>query len=78
LCARAIENQAYVIGANRSGQDDYGVYNNQSYIFDHMGKDISEKVSDEIILATLLKEPLKKYRESFPVWKDADSFSISH
>lgn len=41
LIARAIENQAVVVGANRSGHDDYGDYDFQSFIFDPFGKQIA-------------------------------------
>lgn len=41
LIARAIENQAVVVGCNRSGHDDYGDYDHQSYIFDPFGYELA-------------------------------------
>lgn len=41
LIARAIENQAVVVGCNRSGHDDYGDYDYQSYIFDPFGYELA-------------------------------------
>lgn len=37
LIARAIENQEYVVGANRGGEDSYGVYDGLSMIIDPLG-----------------------------------------
>ena len=78
LIARAIENQYFIVGANRSGHDDYGDYNDCSYIFDYMGKDIAtnSQKSDKIIYAHLDKVSMEKFRTSFPICKDADSFEL--
>ncbi len=77
LIARAIENQAVVVGANRSGEDTYGVYNDLSYIFDSMGKPIGEKyVNSPFIYAILSKHTLEEWRERFPVSRDADRFDL--
>ncbi len=76
LIARAIENQMYVVGANRSGSDDYGNYNGRSFIFDYQGKEISSKATDGILYAVLSHKYLEKYRQNFPVIKDADRFNI--
>lgn len=45
IIARAIENQAIYVGANRGGSDDFGDYDNLTYIADGLGKLISEEVS---------------------------------
>lgn len=75
LKARAIENQVYVVGTNRSGKDSYGQYDESTYIIDYMGYHIGK--NDGILTyATITKDPLEKFRERFPVWKDADDFSI--
>ncbi len=75
LKARAIENQAYIVGANRSGNDRYGEYDNSTYIIDFMGQNIGEK-SGKFTLAELSKTPMEKLRQHFPIWKDADDFEI--
>ena len=41
LIARAIENQAMVVGCNRSGSDDYGCYDYQAFIFDSKGYEMA-------------------------------------
>lgn len=77
LIARAIENQAYVCGANRSGEDIFGSYDNHSHIFDYTGKPISEAEGDgKVLNAVIEKDSLEVYRAKFPVWRDADAFTI--
>lgn len=41
LIARAIENQAFVVGCNRGGADDYGTYDNESYILNPFGYEMA-------------------------------------
>lgn len=73
LEARAIENQAYVIGANRSGHDDYGDYNDLSQVYDCLGRPIGHPVANSnTMLATLDHEAMTKLRRHFPVLSDAD------
>jgi len=74
LIARAIENQCYVIGVNRVGRDGNGIiYNGDSSIIDPEGKILFQKSGKECIYSTDLPyKPLKKYREVFPAWMDAD------
>ncbi len=78
LIARAIENQYYVVGANRSGIDDEGDYNNQSYIYDCKGKNIAcqSSKSDKILYAELQKTKLETERKSIDFNQDADSFEL--
>ncbi|RMG81530.1 MAG: carbon-nitrogen family hydrolase, partial [Bacteroidetes bacterium] len=40
LKARAIENQAYMIGVNRTGTDPFYEYNGRSGVYDPMGNEI--------------------------------------
>ena len=79
LMARAIENQCYVIGVNRTGTDGQGIrYNGGSMIIDPLGEIIFNRTEDEIVFThTLKKEKLLEVREKFPFWKDADSFIIN-
>ena len=77
LIARAIENQSYVVGANRVGGDDYGTYSiDDSMCIDYLGKIISEKSADNILYSVADYEKLMSFRRKFPVWKDADVFSL--
>lgn len=75
LQARAIENQCYVIGANRSGNDAYGSYDESSYILDYQGRSISE-VRDGCLTASLDRQRMRQWREKMPVWRDADPFTL--
>lgn len=79
LQARAIENQCYVIGVNRVGEDGNGInYTGGSTIVDALGEILYQKCNEEDVFTyTLEKEKLNKIREKFPFWKDADSFTIN-
>lgn len=78
LQARAIENQCYVIGVNRMGDDGNNIhYNGNSMIIDPLGEILYNKEKEEDIFTyTLQKERVKEVREKFPFWRDADSFEI--
>ena len=72
LRARAIENQAYVVGVNRSGKDPTNSYSGRSLIIDPRGDVLAEAGSGETVLhADLDWENLRAYRASFPVLRDA-------
>jgi omega-amidase len=77
LIARAIENQAYVIGVNRVGKDGNGIsYSGDSAVIDAAGNILIKKTQLECVkTVTLSLSALEEYRESFPVWMDADSGS---
>lgn len=80
LRARAIENQAYVIGVNRIGRDENPIsYNGHTTLIDYKGRYVVEPAEDReaILSGTLDKEALDAFREKFPVWKDADDFRLS-
>lgn len=76
LIARAIENQAYIAGVNRSGKDDCGDYDNPSLILDYLGKPIATSATDtpRVMTAVLDLENLINFRNKFPVDNDADLF----
>lgn len=78
LRARAIENQCYVIGANRVGVDGNGVaYSGGSTAIDYCGNVLFEQSGTECVsTVTLSRGGLDEYRESFPAWRDADRFSL--
>jgi len=78
LKARAIENQAYVIGVNRSGRDGEGVdHLGGSCVVDPMGR-IEHSLGTEpgILNFTIELKKIREFREKFPVWKDADKFTL--
>ncbi len=80
LIARAIENQCVVIGANRSGEDEYGKYDSLSFVYDATGHIIVSSAmnnsNNKIIYATYTKEELHRIRTKLPFGKDADDFII--
>lgn len=78
LTARAIENQAYVIGLNRIGMDEKNrQYIGDSAIIDFNGDTMNYLGNIEgILTAKFSKTPLVKYREEYPFLKDQDSFTL--
>lgn len=78
LRARAIENQCYVIGVNRTGEDGNKIhYTGESMAIDPMGEILYHKKDEEdVFTVTLDKSHLEKMREKFPFWRDADQFKI--
>lgn len=78
LCARAIENQCYVIGVNRVGDDAKNIhYSGNSLVIDPMGQVLYHMADDEDInTITLSKEKLEEVRTKFPFLNDADDFTI--
>lgn len=76
LIARAIENQAYVIGINRSGSDDYGIYDNTSIIVDPKGGVLETTETDNIIQAAISLQKVHDIRSYLPALNDADTFTV--
>ncbi|MBN2159479.1 MAG: amidohydrolase [Spirochaetes bacterium] len=78
LRARAIENQCYVIGVNRTGTDGNGVsHSGDSAVIGPAGGVLFEKGRGEYVgTVELSYDELAKYRDSFPAWKDADTFTL--
>ncbi len=78
LCARAIENQCYVIGVNRVGTDGNGIYHSgNSLVISPLGEVMYHKSDEEdVFTITLEKEILHEVRHKFPFWKDGDDFKI--
>jgi predicted amidohydrolase len=78
LTARAIENQCYVIGVNRIGEDGNGIYHSgNSCVIEAFGERLYDKADvEDIFTITLQKAPLEEARKKFPFWKDADDFMI--
>lgn len=78
LPARAVENQCYVIGVNRVGQDGNGVaHSGDSSIIDPLGNILFQKADVPCIhTATLNYDKVKEFRESFAAWQDADGAAV--
>lgn len=78
LQARAIENQCFVAGVNRVGNDGENIYHaGDSMVVDPLGE-ILYHTSDkeDVFTITLDKEKAETVRSKFPFWKDADAFMI--
>lgn len=78
LQARAIENQCYVIGVNRVGDDGNKIhYGGHSVIHGPLGEVLYSKAQEEDIFTyTLSRKRLEETRNDFPFWRDADDFRI--
>ncbi len=80
LQARAIENQCYVIGVNRVGNDGNNIYHSgDSMVIDPLGEILYHKKDEEDIFTIALdKKHLDDVRKKFPFWRDADRFIITN
>ena len=79
LRARALENQCYVCGVNRTGTDGYHLeYNGGSKVYSAYGEEVASLPDGQEGMATvtLNMASLNQFREKFPVWKDADEFHL--
>jgi omega-amidase len=77
LPARAIENQAYVLGLNRCGTDGLGLdYQGHSQLIAFDGQKLAE-VENGLIQTELHLEDLRNFRQQFPFLEDADGFLLS-
>jgi predicted amidohydrolase len=78
LPARAVENQSYVIGVNRVGQDGNGLaYSGDSSVIDPLGNILFQQEDIPCIYTvTLNNEIVREYRETFAAWQDADDDAV--
>lgn len=77
LAARGVENQIYVIAANRSGEDKYGVYEyTDSGVYDNLGTSVHETRGNGFHYAVLDREALMSGRKRFPAYVATDKWSI--
>ncbi|MFT3909766.1 MAG: amidohydrolase [Ferruginibacter sp.] len=78
LCARAIENQCYVVGVNRVGRDGNDIYySGNSLIIDPLGEVLYHMADEEdVFTITLEREKLAEVRNKFPFLKDGDQFRV--
>ena len=78
LPARAVENQCYVAGVNRVGEDGNGVaYAGDSMVADYLGSlvtDCEDRPCSTTVSLDL--DALIRYREKFPAFLDGDEFTI--
>jgi omega-amidase len=78
LTARAIENQAFVIGVNRVGADGNGIsHSGDTTIVDFSGEKLFQRAQTEgVETTTILKEDLMSFRKKFTFLADQDTFTI--
>jgi len=78
LQARAIENQSYVVGVNRVGDDGNNIYHSgDSMLVDPVGAIVWQQADDEAVFTyTLQPDALHQIRNHFPFLNDADNFLL--
>ncbi len=79
LEARAHENQAYVIGVNRVGEDGNGIpHSGDSLCFSPKGELITgcKAGEEETKIAELSYADMQQFRSKFTAWKDKDNYRL--
>ena len=79
LKARAIENQSYVCGVNRVGEDGNGLkHSGNSMLINPKGEVLPgfPLTGQTAKTYTIDKQVLDDFRRKFPVWQDADRFIL--
>jgi len=79
LQARAIENQSYVLGVNRTGTDGNRIrYHGESMLVSPLGKIVNRlDRAEQILEIEISKEEIGLVRKNFPFLKDRDDFSLT-
>jgi omega-amidase len=78
LVARAIENQAYVIGVNRVGEGDGLAYAGDSRIVDPLGRVVAEAAGSEaLLIADVDPAVVADTRKRFPFLRDRRSSPVA-
>lgn len=78
LRARAIENQCYVAGVNRAGDDPALHYNGFTALIDFLGETVAAATPDreEAVCGEADLNALEAFRAKFPALRDSDSFTL--
>lgn len=79
LVARAIENQAYVLGVNRVGDDGNGIYHSgDSVCLGPLGNEVNSAIpgNQEVLNVEIAMDELKSVRQKFRFLEDRDQFEI--
>lgn len=81
--ARAVENQCWFVFCNRVGDSPENTYSGGSLIVDYKGRAVGELSFDDstgpdggFLHASLDLGGLRRFREKFPAWMDADGFNL--
>ncbi len=70
LKARAIENQCFILGVNRTGEGDGIRYRHSSVAYDPYGIRLTPDSEAELLLVDLQPDTAKRYRQEFPLRSD--------
>lgn len=77
--SRAIENLTYFAFVNRQGKDPNNEYSGHKFIVDYKGNLMTPVIEHPYYdTFEINKAELNSFREKFPVWKDADNYSIEY
>lgn len=78
LTARAIENQCFVIGVNRVGEDGNGIYHSgDSMVVNPLGEVLYHKAhAEDVFTIALQRDELEQIRNGLPFLKDGDRFTL--
>ena len=77
LKARAIENQVYCIGVNRTGKDGPGLdYLGDSVLIDPKGNTQFLGEKEQVVTFEISFQELHQFRKKFPVLNDSDDFKL--
>jgi len=79
LEARALENQCYVAGVNRIGQDGMNLdYTGDSMMIDYRGSVLMDHESNAgfVETTTITLDHLIQFKDKFPAWMDGDEFAL--
>jgi predicted amidohydrolase len=78
LKARAIENQAFVVGVNRIGKDGNNIDSTgDSVAHDYLGEPLADLADESAVTTVELDgDALRAFRERFPAHLDADRFTL--
>lgn len=75
--ARAIENEAFVVAVNRTGNDPYCHYSGGSVVWDSFGQVVGECDQDEsVVVVQIDTDELNARRKRFPTLRDGDLYDI--
>lgn len=78
LRSRAMENQCFVAGVNRVGDDEYGHYDGHTAFISPYGETLAAAADNEeqIVTGFADMDRLVHFRTKFPVMQDADLFEL--
>ena len=78
LRARAVENQCYVAGVNRTGDDPALAYDGSSALIGFLGETVAAATPgrEEAVQGEADLKALEAFRAKFPALRDADAFTL--